>query len=163
MEAQLTKEQKAYIAGFLDGDGCIMFQNVYRKDYVFGYQIRASVVFYQKTKHRQHLDWLNTLFSVGYVRERNDGMTEYTIVGLEPVMKVLEQLEPHLRLKKSHVQLARNIMEILSPRYSRITPEKLLKASRLVDKFTGINYSKKRTNTSAVVEQFLREKKFLSP
>ena len=162
MLASLTSEQKAYIAGFLDGDGCIMFQNIFRKDYLFGYQIRASIVFYQKTVHRQHLEWLNKIFGVGYVRDRNDGMSEYTIVGLEPVMEILQQLELYLRLKKSHVQLAKKICKIL-PKRQRMTAEKLLEASRLVDKFAHINYSKKRTNTSFVVQQFLQQHNLISP
>jgi intein-encoded DNA endonuclease-like protein len=44
----LKDEEKAYIAGFLDGDGSIMAQLVSRKDYRLRYQIRVSVVFYQK-------------------------------------------------------------------------------------------------------------------
>lgn len=40
----------AYIADFLDGDGSIFFQLVKRKDYIFGYQIRCSMAFYQKLK-----------------------------------------------------------------------------------------------------------------
>jgi hypothetical protein len=34
---------RAYIAGFLDGDGSIIFQLVRRRDYVYGYQKSASV------------------------------------------------------------------------------------------------------------------------
>jgi intein-encoded DNA endonuclease-like protein len=49
----LKKEELAYIAGFLDGDGCIMLQLINRKDYKLGYQIRASIVFYQKTEKRE--------------------------------------------------------------------------------------------------------------
>ena len=36
----ISTTTKSYIAGFLDGDGCIMFQLIHRKDYVYGYQIR---------------------------------------------------------------------------------------------------------------------------
>ena len=48
----MQEKTKAYIAGFLDGDGCVMFQLVKRKGYIFGFQIRASVVFYQKAEMR---------------------------------------------------------------------------------------------------------------
>ncbi len=41
----MSDEDKAYIAGFLDGDGSIMAQLVFRKDYRLGYQIRVSIVF----------------------------------------------------------------------------------------------------------------------
>eukprot|EP01047_Picozoa_sp_COSAG01_P000436 COSAG01_NODE_8_length_44037_cov_102.614593_10_plen_59_part_00 len=46
---RLTIEEKAYIAGFLDGDGSINAQIVQRKDYVLKFQIRVSVTFFQKT------------------------------------------------------------------------------------------------------------------
>jgi len=39
---------ESYIAGFLDADGCIMFQLVKREDYRFGFQIRASIVFIRR-------------------------------------------------------------------------------------------------------------------
>lgn len=46
---QLTKEELNYIAGFIDGDGCILAQIVARKDYKFKFQIRVSIIMYQKT------------------------------------------------------------------------------------------------------------------
>ena len=78
----MSNEEKAYIAGFLDGDGCIMAQLVRRKDYIYGYQVRVSIVFYQKQVHQEILSWLKTKLNYGYIRQRNDGMAEYTIVGL---------------------------------------------------------------------------------
>jgi len=145
---------KAYIAGFLDGDGCIMFQLVYRHDYVYKYQVRASVVFYQKTNNRWILEWLQKQFTIGYIRDRNDDMTEYTIVGLRPVMETLDQLSPFLRLKKEHVKLARKIHALL-PYRKHIHPKTLLKAAVLVDKYAQLNYSKKRKNTVVQVREAL--------
>src|SRR3990170_1512030 len=96
----LSKEELAYISGFLDGDGCIMLQLIFRHDYVLGYQIRASIVFYQNHKYTSFLEWLKKRFSLGYIRQRNDGICEYTIVGVKPVMGILKILYPYLRLKK---------------------------------------------------------------
>ncbi len=147
----LSETKKAYIAGFLDGDGCVMFQLVRRKDYVYGYQVRASIVFYQKTVHRDHLEWIKEQFKCGYVRDRNDGMSEYTIVGIKPVKDVLFQLAPFVRLKKPHVELALRIFEALPKRF---TPERLIAVGRLVDGFKILNYSKRRQNTALTLEQF---------
>lgn len=155
----LSEREKAYIAGFLDGDGCIMFQLIHRKDYVFGYQIRASIVFYQKAIHRDHLDWLKRKLGYGYIRLRNDGMAEYTIVGLTAVMDILTHLQPYLRLKRKHAALAQRIAKKL-PRYRRLDKDTLLNVSHLVDEFIGINYSKRRTNTTAVLKAFLDAKSF---
>jgi len=152
----LTKLEKAYIAGFLDGDGCIMFQLIRRKDYRYGYQIRASVVFYQKTIHTGHLFWLQKKFNeVGYVRNRNDGMSEYTIVGISNVMAVLKILKPYVRLKKEHINVAFKIAKLL-PRYKRLDDVILLQVSQLVDSFGSLNYSKRRRNTSKELVAFLK-------
>jgi len=153
---RLTEAEKAYVAGFLDGDGCVMFQFVRRKDYVYGYQVRASVVFYQKQVHQAHLDWLKNKLSYGYIRQRKDGMAEYTIVGIQPVMEVLTMLKPYLRLKKPHVDVAQRIAKIL-PRYKRLDKKLLLKVGGLIDQFKELNYSKRRRNTTQVVRAFFED------
>jgi LAGLIDADG endonuclease len=154
--------ERNYIAGFLDGDGSIMAQLVSRKDYKLGYQIRVSVVFCQKNAHRKHLLWLKEQLSYGYVRIRNDGMCEYTIVGLREVQHVLALLYPFLRLKKS---LAAAVMALIDkhPPQRKMTARKLIQLSKQVDRTAMFNYSKKRTVTSAVVMAFLNGKGMMSP
>jgi len=70
----------------------------------------VSVVFYQKSNHQEILSWLKSMLKVGYVRHRNDGMTEYTIVGLKEVKEVLTLLYPFLRLKKV---LAQEVLKLI--------------------------------------------------
>ncbi len=153
VHVRLHEAQKAYIAGFLDGDGCVMFQFIRRKDYVYGFQVRASIVFYQKEKHIAHLEWLKGLLGPGYIRQRNDGMAEYTIVGIHLVMEILNMLQPYLRLKRAHVDVAKKIAALL-PRYQRLDKQLLLKVGRLIDQFKELNYSKRRINTTEVVRAF---------
>lgn len=148
----MSKEEKAYIAGFLDGDGCIMVQLVYRKDYIYGYQIRFSIVFYQKQSRKEILIWLKDKLNSGYIRVRNDGMVEYTIVGLQDVKKILEKLYPFLRLKKV---LAGLVLELIKSIPKKMNGKKLVTLSKLVDETAKFNYSKKRTNTSQTVTDFL--------
>jgi len=152
----ISTTTRSYMAGFLDGDGCIMFQLIHRNDYKYGYQIRASIVFYQKTKYRRHLEWLKEILDVGYLRDRNDDMTEYTIVGLEPVIKILGLLKPYLRLKKQHADLAFKIASLLKGKFNLV---KFIQAAELVDKFANLNYSKRRTNTSIKLKEYLRQHK----
>ena len=149
----MSSEEKSYIAGFLDGDGCIMAQLVKHKDYVFGFQIRVSIVFYQKNTHQEILSWLKTMLKIGYIRQRNDGMTEYTIVGLREVKEVLEFLHPFLRLKKL---LAKEIIKLINSYPTKMTVNDLIRLSKVVDKTAKFNYSKKRTNTSEKVIDFLK-------
>ncbi|MDO8505911.1 MAG: LAGLIDADG family homing endonuclease [bacterium] len=153
----MSNEEKAYVAGFLDGDGCIMAQLVRRKDYVYGYQVRTSIVFYQKASHNEILSWIKRQLKYGYIRERNDGMTEYTIVGFKEVQEILALLYPFLRLKKV---LARLVLQLIRVHPKKMSPQGLLKMSVLVDKTATFNYSKKRTNTSNTIQAFLKHKSF---
>lgn len=158
----MSNEEKAYIAGFLDGDGSIIAQLVHRKDYRLGYQIRVSIVFYQKTTHQEFLLWLKKQLDFGYIRARRDGMTEYTIVGLREVERVLILLYPFLHLKK---ELAREVLKIIKahPQQRKMTKAQLIKLSALVDKTARFNYSKKRTITSAKVITFLERQEISVP
>jgi hypothetical protein len=147
----LTNLEKAYIAGFLDGDGCIMFQLVRRKDYIYGYQIRASIVFYQNKSNQRILKWLKSKLKYGYLRERKDNMVEYTIVGKDYVVETVNLLQPYLKLKKRHANLTFKINELWPKRFSQ---KSLLKVAKLVDGFKRLNYSKKRKNTSKTLKEF---------
>ncbi len=157
----MTSEELSYIAGFLDGDRCVMLQLVYRDDYVLGYQIRASIVFYQKQQKRNFLEWLKGKLQYGYIRERNDGMCEYTIVGREPVSSLLKFLLPYLRLKKKQAELALAVLDKMPGIGNKINPKLLITLAEEVDKFAYLNYSKKRTNTSSVVKDFLESRNLL--
>ena len=152
----MTREELAYISGFLDGDGCIMLQLVARAGYKLGYQIRASIVFYQKTEHKNFLVWLKGKLEYGYIRERNDGMSEYTIVGVEPVTKVLKLLNPYLKLKNKQTKLALSILARMPLKGQNIKPKLLLLLAKEVDKFVDLNYSKRRTNTSQKIKDFYK-------
>ena len=150
----------AYIAGFLDGDGSIFFQIVRKKDYRFGFQLRTTIAFYQKTENERVLIWLKQQLSAGYIRQRKTGISDYTIVESGEVRRILELLRPHVRLKQEHVGLA---LEILAMLPLPNDPTQILAAARLVDRFQGINYSKKRTVTSKDVEMLLRSRGYLAP
>ena len=149
----LTNLEKSYIAGFLDGDGCVMLQLVRRKDYIYGYQIRASIVFYQKTVNSEILNWLKDKLKYGYIRQRKDGMTEYTIVGKNYVVEIIKLLYPYLRLKKKHADVVLQIGKLWPKKFN---PENLITLAKLVDKFQELNYSKKRKNTSETLKTFFK-------
>ena len=148
----MEKTILAYIAGFLDGDGSIFFQIVPRKDYKQKFQIRTSIAFYQKTNNIEILEWLKQIFGVGYIRKRKTGMSDYTIVDSKEVRKILELLQPYVRLKKKHVELG---LEILQKLENVKNNNDFLEICKLVDKFKQLNYSKKRTITYETVSKFL--------
>ena len=150
----------AYIAGFLDGDGSIFFQLVRRKDYIFGYQIRCSVAFYQKSNHAEILHWLKSIFQCGYIRHRKTGISDYTIVEPDEVRRILELLKEHVRLKHEHAKIG---IEILDGLRKVGSADDFLGLCSLVDRFKDLNYSKKRTMTSEKVREFLKQHNYLAP
>ena len=131
-----------------------MAQLVRRKDYIYGYQIRTSIVFYQKLKNQEILHWLKSRFKIGYIRHRNDGMVEYTIVGFKEVESILTTLLPYLRLKQ---KLSEQVLKLIKTHPKRMTPEELIRMSELADSTAKFNYSKKRTNTSETVRSYLKQ------
>lgn len=150
----MVEKTKAYIAGFLDADGSIFLQLVRRKDYKLGYQVRASVVFYQKKEQKKILRWLIHKLRVGYLRDRNDGLSEYTIVGFRDVRKVLTEIDPYLLVKRKQAKLALRIISRFEKNLGSLTKGFLLRIAKEVDKFESLNNSKKRVNTLGKLRQF---------
>jgi len=50
--SDLPKEKLAYLAGFIDGDGCINGQIIKSKDYKRKFKLQVSVVLFQKYSRR---------------------------------------------------------------------------------------------------------------
>ena len=145
--------------------GCrqILFQLIKRSDYRLGYQVKASMIFYQDSRYRDFLFWLKKKLRYGYVRDRNDHISEYNIVGFRAVGKIIKILYPYLILKKDQANLALSILENFPANGRVYSAKMLLSLAEEVDKFSELNYSKKRTNTSKSVHRFLLENKLLSP
>lgn len=113
--------EKAYIAGFLDGDGSIMLQLKKRSDTSRGYRFMATICLYQDSRHDQPLQWMRDIFGIGYLHARNDGMTELRINGFDTVSMILTELQPYIRFKRLQTeamiaacQLLRHGMKALS-------------------------------------------------
>ncbi len=152
----------AYIAGFLDGDGSVMFQLKPRPDYAYGFQIKVTLAFYQKSSNRSILEWLRENLKAGAVRDRNDGMSEYDIEGFIPVQNALELLEPYVVLKRNQVDMALRLIDEITNQ-PEPSPEEFLGWCARVDIFQALNYTKKRKHTSESVRAVLESKGYLVP
>ena len=148
----------AYIAGFLDGDGSVFFQIVRRKDYKLGFQIRSTIAFYQKTKYVKILKFLKRIFKSGYIRHREREMSDYSIVNPKEVEKLLRLLQPYVVVKRKQLELGLKILQKLKTCKSA---KRFLEICKLVDKFSKLNYSKKRTITSNIVKDYFIKNKLL--
>lgn len=152
--------QKAYIAGFLDGDGSIYVRLKPNKTYKFGFQISPSIVFYQSKKKLNYMKSIQKLFGVGYIRKRKDGIIEYIIGDKKGILYVLELLSPYLILKRKQGIL---LKEVLQEKELVENPRDFLLLARKIDKFEELNYSKKRKQNSQIVEKFLTNEGLLTP
>lgn len=156
----LSRCEKAYIAGFLDGDGSIYVRLKPNSTYKYYFQISPAIVFYQSEKGKQHLEWLKKLIGKGYLRKRKDKIVEYTIGDIESIKEILKNLLPYLKLKQRQAHL---LLEILKLKENLKKAEDFLKIAEKIDKFEEINYSKKRKQNSLKVKEIFKKKGLLAP
>src|SRR3989344_5494780 len=102
---KLSVAQKAYVAGFLDGDGSIYVRIKPNKSYRFKFQIAPSVVFFQSKENKKFLQSIQCLLGIGNIRERKDGICELMIQREHEIILLLRQIEKYLKLKRKQAQL----------------------------------------------------------
>ena len=146
----------SYIAGFLEGDGCILSQIVRRKDYKLGFELRLSISFYQKVNRYWFIlklsKYLDSLGIKSNSRKKSDGMSYLTINGDSQVKKLLEMIYPYLLLKK---RLARLTIEIINLKKTIKNEDDFIEVCKLIDKTSEYRNSKKRKITTSTVEHSL--------
>lgn len=152
-ERSMIEINLSYIAGFLEGDGCILSQIVRRKDYKYGFELRLSVSFYQKAtrywfilKIRRYLNSLGIRSNSG---KKSDGMSYLTITGDNQVKKLLEMIYPYLLLKK---RLARLTLDIINLKKTIKKEDDFIEVCKLIDKTSEYRDSKKKKITTLTVE-----------
>ncbi len=137
----LSPIKKAYIAGFLDGDGSIYVRAKPNTSYRFGYQIALYIVFFQSAKGKTKFEEVCSLIGCGKLRIRKDGILEYVINRIDDVKEFLIYIKPFVILKKKQVELMLKIIDLKS----KIETEKDFRLLlKLVDSYRELNYSKKR-------------------
>ncbi len=136
-----SSTQRAYIAGFLDGDGSIYVRMKPNKDYRYGFQIAPYVVLFQSAKDKKKFERICTLIGLGYLRERNDGILEYVIQKRDAIKKLLIMVRPYAILKRAQIDL---MLQILKRKESIKDKTDFIALAKLIDRFREINYSKKR-------------------
>ena len=137
----ISSIQKAYLAGFLDGDGSIYVRLKPNPTYKFGFQVAPYIVLFQSAKGRKNFDKVCSLIGFGYMRERKDGILEYTVGKLKDIDKLLSMIEKYVILKKEQVKLMRKILILITKVQNKKDFSKLM---NLVNIFGELNYSKKR-------------------
>ena len=138
---EFSSVKRAYLAGFLDGDGSIYVRAKPNASYRYGYQVAPYIVLFQSAKGRKDFEVLCRHIGLGRLRERNDGVLEYTIGRIDSILTFLRLVKPHVILKKRQVVLMEKILE-QKKKVTNITDfQKLLD---LIQTFEQLNYSKRR-------------------
>lgn len=141
MLQSLSQIKKAYIAGFLDGDGSIYVRAKPNPTYKYGFQVAPYIVFYQSQISQDKFAEVCKLIGAGHLRIRNDGILEYIIERIDDIKMLLKCVSPFVILKRRQVDLMLKIIELKPKVESENDFKKLLE---LIDSFRAINYSKKR-------------------
>lgn len=141
MQKLLSAIQKAYLAGFLDGDGSIYVRLKPNTDYRFGFQVAPYVVLFQSNKDRHIFERVCSMIGLGYLRERNDGILEYTINRRDAIIEFLDMLKPYIVLKLRQTKL---MLRILKKKPKVKNKGDFKELMDLIDRFRNLNYSKKR-------------------
>ncbi len=153
-------QNKAYIAGFLDGDGSLMLQVKMRNDTKRGVRFMATICLYQDTRHEEPLHWIRTILKAGYLSRRSDGMSELRINGFEQVRRILTDLKPFIRFKATQVSILIRACSILeSGRMSQLSDSELRKLIGFMFAIKQENYK----STGSLSEDALYKRLGLTP
>lgn len=147
---KITSEDKAYIAGFLDGDGSLLTQ-IIKGSYKYGFTIRYTIQFVQSKKNHNIMLWLKSRLKVGNIRIRKDGISEYAITGKYAVVLIIKVLLPYLKIKK---ELGYLILKIIEEDVNVLNKFDFLNVCMLVDTTLKLTYGKKRKINSEIVKQY---------
>src|SRR3990167_2442113 len=101
---KFTPTERAYIAGFLDGDGSIYVQAKKNDTYRYGYQVAPAIVFFQSAKSEKLFREFYAFLKLGLIRKRKDGVMEITINRLAGILQLVEIVKPYVRLKRKQVE-----------------------------------------------------------
>ncbi|MFA4817644.1 MAG: LAGLIDADG family homing endonuclease [Parcubacteria group bacterium] len=141
MREKFSSTISAYLAGFLDGDGSIYVRIKPNPTYRYGFQIAPYIVLFQSNQDRKNFERICSLIGLGILRERKDGILEYSINRIEHLKLFLKSVKPFLILKKEQAEL---MLKILAKKEKVKNQKDFEKLAQLVDTFRELNYSKKR-------------------
>ena len=157
---RILDKDKHYIAGFLDGDGCILCCIEKAERCKYKHNIRVQIVFVQTTKRHWFLIELKELLlGAGHLVKRKGGLSVLCISDNGSVRNFLVAFQPFIRMKRSLTTL---VLRILDKREKVQSQLDFLEVCHLVDKTADLTDSIGRKNSAASVKKVLEELKFSS-
>ena len=141
MNQLISSTQRAYLAGFLDGDGSVYVRAKPNNSYKYGFQVAPYIVLFQSQKDKENFKKVYSMVGLGYLRTRKDGILEYIIGKKENIQKFISIVEPYVLMKKEQINLLKKIILLKEKVENKEDFNALIK---LIDSFRDLNYSKKR-------------------
>ena len=146
---RVNKTTLAYIAGFLDGDGCIKARIDKQPNNIFGWRTRIAVTFTQHTRNRRVLDWIFNQLKNGSIKDYpSKNLSEYCITDSKFIERLLVNLEPYVVNKCKQLDLALELL-LLKDRYKNKTS--FDKGWNIAIKIRSLNNYKKKHPFSSPV------------
>lgn len=116
----------------------------------------ATICFYQDTRHEKSLYWIQEVLSIGYVCQRNDGMSELRINGYSKIRDILKKLVPYVKFKEIQARALLEACVILSSTKKKMLDrEQLVKLVDLILVIQRENYVTKKKKTRDELLQVL--------
>ena len=145
----IPEVQKAYLAGFIDGDGAIMALLERHPAKRFGFRVRVWV----KATQLRQLDvaWLRDDLGIGQV-QAGHGCWEWLVKDQSQAQWLLRAIRPFARVKAPQVDLA---LQILEHRVESV--EDLRELAEMADALSLLNVRSRgrRQNTAAMIQGFV--------
>src|SRR5262249_17363661 len=131
----LSEVDRAYLSGFLDGDGAVMALIERYPEKRFGFRVRVELKITQY--HRSDVVWLVELTGIGRVC-KNLNTFEWVVRDQRAIAGLLDQLQSYVRVKREQIALALRILR--HPMKSR---NDLIDTARLADALSKFNVRSK--------------------
>jgi hypothetical protein len=145
----IPEVQKAYLAGFIDGDGAIMAMLERHPSKRLGFRVRVWLKATQL--HRSDVAQLCEDFDVGHV-VASRGCWEWLVKDQAHVRQLLEIVQPYARVKARQVELA---LKILNARIDTIAD--LQQVAEWADALSLLNVRSRgrRQNKAAMIQEIV--------
>jgi len=146
-----VEAKRAYLAGLIDGDGCIMATIERHREKKFGFRVRVEIKL--TLKEKRLLEKLSKEFKVGRVscnRRNSIKLThDWIIRDKTDVFNLLEVIKLFSRLKFRQIIIAQKILRNVIK-----TPRDLLKNAQLADTLSSLNVRSKnrRKNFATMIK-----------
>ena len=145
----IPEVQKAYLAGFIDGDGAIMALLERHPTKRFGFRVRVWV---KATQLRlRDVAWLRDELGARQVRPNRD-CWEWLVKDQTHARWLLEAIQPFGRIKAAQIRIA---LEILEHRVDSL--DDLQEVAELADTLAALNVRSRgrRQNMAAMIQGFV--------